>query len=115
MNTMFWEIGIFNIALVLMIFYQVFEDRKKYKDCMRFGRLLLACAAILVVDTLGWGIDGKPILGQVWITMVIQTCPKIGFPSIPHPRVSTTRIAAHASKSLPNRIQSLYFFRSSKT
>ena len=72
MNTMFWEIGIFNIALVLMIFYQVFEDRKKYKDCMRFGRLLLACAAILVVDTLGWGIDGKPILGQVWITMVID-------------------------------------------
>lgn len=72
MNTMFGEMGVFCIALVLMIYFQIYEDRKKYRDCLLFGRLLLSTAGILLVDTIGWLIDGKPVLGQIWFTTLID-------------------------------------------
>ena len=72
MNTLFMEIGIFNVALVLAMFFKTHADRKEYRDCLLFSRLLLATVAILTVDTIGWVIDGHPIGGQIWPTVVID-------------------------------------------
>lgn len=72
MNTIFLQIGTFCIALVFAIYFQIYEERKKSKDCLLFGRLLLATAMILFIDTVGWMIDGNPIAGQVWITTVVD-------------------------------------------
>ncbi len=72
MKTIFCQFGIFTIAIVLAIYAQIYQERKKYRDCLLFGRLLLATAAILFIDTLGWIIDGAPICGIVWITTVVD-------------------------------------------
>ena len=72
MTTLFVEIGVFTIALVLIMFCQMYEVRKKYRDCMLFCRLLFATMGILFIDTVGWVIDGAPICGQIWITVIID-------------------------------------------
>ncbi len=72
MNTMLLEMGVFNIALVLLIYVQIHDERKKNRDCKLFGRLLLSLIGILFIDTLGWLIDGKPIGGQIWITTLVD-------------------------------------------
>ena len=72
MKTMFLEIGIFNVALLLLLYWQIHAESKKYRDCLLFSRLLIGCLAILVVDTIGWLIDGNPIGGQIWFTTFID-------------------------------------------
>ena len=72
MNTMYLEMGLFNIALVITVLFQIFPDRKKYRDSVLFCRLLIAIICILAIDTIGWVIDGHPIGGQIWITTVID-------------------------------------------
>ncbi len=72
MNTIFIEIGMFCVALLSAVYVQIWGYRKRYRDCRLFGRLLMATIAIMVVDTMGWVIDGHPLWGQVWLTTLID-------------------------------------------
>ncbi len=45
---------------------------KKFADSILFGRVLLSSVAILIVDTIGWIIDGRPICGQIWFIVLVD-------------------------------------------
>ncbi len=72
MKVVYYEFGIFTIALIAVMFFQIRKSGKLYKDCNLFAKVLFATIIIIFIDTLGWLIDGKPICGQIWFTTIVD-------------------------------------------
>ncbi|MDD3409410.1 MAG: response regulator [Eubacteriales bacterium] len=56
---MYLQMGIFNSALILIVFHRVYEERSQFRDCQLFARLLAMTLAANVLDTAGWLLDGQ--------------------------------------------------------
>lgn len=72
MKMMYLEIGLFNFALILFNLYQMRGRYGTNKDSRFFKRLQYFVIGLLIVDTIGWLIDGAPIGGQIWITSLVD-------------------------------------------
>ena len=58
-NQMYFQTGLFNAILVLIVLHRVYEERNQFQDCKLFTRLMAATFFTIVLDTAGWMMEGR--------------------------------------------------------